>query len=90
MHGWNRVWVLTIALVAASLVCRAPAALAGDEETATSNAKLAAEFNDPLTVLPQLLATTQPRIIEMLSASDKLLRLKNVMEFSGIPISPEG
>ena len=48
--------IVTIALVAASLLCRAPAALAEEEEEETppSKAKLAAEFNDPLTTLPQL------------------------------------
>jgi hypothetical protein len=53
--------VLTIALVAASLPDRAPAAPAEVpaapaevEETPPSKAALAAEFNDPLTTLPQL------------------------------------
>ena len=55
---------LTIALVAASLLCRAPAAFAQAEAPAPSAeklasatpgaAKLAQEFNDPLTALPQL------------------------------------
>ena len=55
---------LTIALVAASLLCRAPAAFAQAEAPAPSAEKLAAatagaaklaqEFNDPLTALPQL------------------------------------
>ena len=45
---------LTIALAAVWLLCRSPPALADAEETAPSKAKLAAEFNDPLTVLPQL------------------------------------
>jgi hypothetical protein len=52
---------LTIALVAASLFCRAPAAFAQAEEPAPSAekaappgaAKLAQDFNDPLTTLPQ-------------------------------------
>jgi hypothetical protein len=44
----------TIALLATSLLAGAPAAPAGADETAASKAKLAAEFNDPLTTLPQL------------------------------------
>jgi len=54
---------LTIALVTASLCCRAPAALAESEEPSstaettgvpTGAAKLEQEFNDPLSSLPQL------------------------------------
>src|SRR6266481_829884 len=55
---------LTIALVGVSLLCRAPAAFAQAEAPAPSAekpaaatlgaAKLAQEFNDPLTTLPQL------------------------------------
>jgi hypothetical protein len=45
---------LTIALGAASLLGGAPTVLAGAEEAEPSKAKLAAEFNDPLTALPQL------------------------------------
>jgi hypothetical protein len=47
--------VSTIALMlVASLLCRSPAALAADEEAGPSKANLAREFNDPLTVVPQL------------------------------------
>jgi hypothetical protein len=46
--------VLTIALMVASLCCRAPAALAQAEAPSPSAAKLAEEFNDPLTTLPQI------------------------------------
>ena len=45
--------VMTIALVAASLLCRDPTASAEDE-AASRDAKLAEDFNDPLTTLPQL------------------------------------
>jgi hypothetical protein len=45
---------LTFALVAALLLCRAPSVCAEAEESAPSKAKLAAEFNDPLTTLPQI------------------------------------
>jgi hypothetical protein len=60
----NLLSALTIALVAASLLCRAPATFAQAEAPAPSAekpaaptpgaAKLAQEFNDPLTTLPQL------------------------------------
>jgi hypothetical protein len=43
-----------IALVAAALFGRAPAALAQAEGPSPSAAKLAEEFNDPLTTLPQI------------------------------------
>ncbi len=46
--------VLTIALMVASLFCRAPAAFAQAETPDTTAAKLAEEFNDPLTTLPQI------------------------------------
>ena len=46
--------LLTIALLAASLFCRAPAAFAQAEAPEPSAAKLAEEFNDPLTTLPQI------------------------------------
>jgi hypothetical protein len=46
--------VLTIAVAAAVLFCRAPAALAQGEEVEASRAELSAEFNDPLTALPQI------------------------------------
>jgi len=46
--------LVTIALVAASLFCRAPAAFAQAETREATAAELAEEFNDPLTTLPQI------------------------------------
>jgi hypothetical protein len=43
-----------IALAAAALFGRAPGAFAQAETPASSSAKLAEKFNDPLTTLPQL------------------------------------
>lgn len=45
---------LTIALFAVSLVARAPGTLAAAKEPDRTRADLAREFNDPLTVVPQL------------------------------------
>jgi hypothetical protein len=44
----------TVVVVAALQLCWAAVALAEAEENAASKAKLAAEFNDPLTALPQV------------------------------------
>jgi hypothetical protein len=46
--------LLTIVIVAAVLLRPAPALLAEEEDNGASKARLAADFNDPLTTLPQL------------------------------------
>lgn len=54
MLAGNLTHALKVALVAASVLCRPPAALAAAEDPGPSAAELAREFNDPLTVVPQV------------------------------------
>jgi len=53
-HDRDRVRVLTIVFATALLLSGAPAVPAGADEARPSKAELAREFNDPLTVVPQL------------------------------------
>ncbi len=50
----NLTHAVKVALVAAAVLCRAPAVLAAAEEPDPSDAELSREFNDPLTTVPQV------------------------------------